>query len=415
METKRSSRHWAVLVGCCALCIFAFALPLPCFGVFVSPIAAHFGGSVTAVSLYYTFMTGFAVVSCAVGARFIERNLRATVIIASVIMGAGYILLALFPAAPLVWLAGALAGLCYPLCSSILVPIIISRWFAKRQATFTGIAFALVGATGVVLGPVLTACIQSFGWQLTLVAVGIAIIVACVLTALFLLAPSPEALGVLPYGADPSDADVSEARELTGPPYSRVIKSIPFVLIIAACFFMGFLGDYNNLANSMAQGSGFSPAEAGIAFSCVSAGLFIGKILLGWIRDALGAVPAMGTGCAAGVVAFSLILFALGAGNAILLYAGCLLAGLCTCLGTVGPALLCRDAFGQRAYAQAVGHATAAINLGMAIGAPIYSLTFDLTASYTPVVTACAIVAAAVFVLSFAGVRQGKRRFNIEN
>ena len=56
MPQKTShARHWAVFVGCCLLCGFNFTIPMLSFSVFLSPLVAYFGCSVTEISIYFTF------------------------------------------------------------------------------------------------------------------------------------------------------------------------------------------------------------------------------------------------------------------------------------------------------------------------------------------------------------------------
>ena len=126
-------RHWAVLVGCCLLLGFAFSIPMLSISVFISPMVSFFNCSVTEISIYFTFAASAAGLSSLFGARILKRSMRATVIVASTVMGLGYIALASFPAVPMVWVAGVIAGLCFPLCTTVLAPIAINNWFAQRQ------------------------------------------------------------------------------------------------------------------------------------------------------------------------------------------------------------------------------------------------------------------------------------------
>lgn len=403
-------RKWAVFVGCCILCIFGFALPLLCFGVFVSPLVGHFGSSVTDVNLYFTFMTAAAVISCACGARLIERSSRGTILLSSTGISLAYIALALFPSVPLVWIAGLVAGLCYPLCSSIVVPILINQWFDKDQTTLTGVAFALVGATGVVAGPVLTSAIGFAGWQAVLAVMGGAILCANGLAAVFLIRDCRSSALVAARDEAGNAGDVRARPQFVSSLSSdyrpKVFAGI-FLAFATAATLSGFLGVFNTQVNTVVQKSGFSPMVAGVAFSCTSVGLFVGKILLGWLRDHFGAVKAIGLGCIAGLVAFMLIFLALVSDVVWVLYVGCAIGGLCTCLGTIGPALLAGGTFGPDRYDRAVSSATAFVNVGMAVGAPIYSVCFDASGSFLGVVIASAAVSLMTLFAGMASICMG--------
>lgn len=414
--TNISAWRWAQLIACCLLCAFAFALPLPCFGVFISPLVKSFGGNVTQVNLYFTFMTAAAVISCLFGTGILTRWLRPTVLICSVAMTAGYLLLALCPSIPATWIAGIIAGLCYPLCSSVLVPIVIGDWFDARRGLYVGIAFAFVGLAGMVFGPVLTGGIESFGWQVTLIAAACTMGIICALTAVFLLRrkphENPEPANVTDIGEgskDKSDVMSSESSA-AGTCRYHAFNSPAFVFMLLAACFSGILGDLNLQINSIAQQSGFAPVIAGIAFSCISAGLLIGKLALGWLKDAKGPAFALTLGCCCGILSFAMISFAIVGSGVALLYTASVLAGLCTCLGTIAPALLAGGAFPGRLHSQAVGYATALCNIGMAIGTPIYSLCFDLTGTYLPVLFILCAVAVTTALFSRLCLRKIKDR-----
>lgn len=422
-ETAHSAWRWAQLVACCLLCAFAFALPLPCFGVFISPLVKTFGGNVTQVNLYFTFMTAAAVISCIFGTRILTQWLRPTVFACSVAMTMGYLLLALCPSILTTWIAGIVAGLCYPLCSSVLVPIVISDWFAQRRGLYVGIAFAFVGLAGMVFGPILTSGIELFGWQTALIAAACAMGVTCTLTSAFLLRPNPQGRSRTSAQAAVVDANqrleenvttVTNSSIYSDSPRSHAFRSSAFVFMLLAAALSGILGDLNLQINSIAQQSGFTPTIAGIAFSCISAGLLIGKLTLGWLKDAWGPSFAITLGCCCGILSFALIFMSIVEGNVAMLYVGSLLAGLCTCLGTISPALLAGGAFQGKFHSQAIGYATAICNVGMAIGTPIYSICFDFMGTYLPVLLILCAVSAMTILFGWLCLRQNQSKAHVK-
>lgn len=403
-ETRMGRWHLAQLVSCGLLCAFAFALPLPCFGAFVSPMVSYFGCSVTEVNLYFSFMTIAAVVSCAFGGRILSRWMRPTVLIGSLVMAGSYVLLALHPSIALVWAVGVVAGLCYPLCSSVLVPLVINEWFAKDQGTFAGISFALVGLSGVLFGPALTVLILRNGWQAALIIAASAMAVVCVFVVVALLRSSPVPLGVLPYGMGTGLGNRAAGDGGSQTPFDHRAEEVPahatIILIAAISLLSGMLGDLNTQVNAIAQKSGFDAVAGGVAFSCISGGLFCGKILLGRVRDRRGARSALEFGCIVGVLAFSVLGVSLLLVNPTLLFAGALFAGFCTCLGTMTPALLCSDAVPPNRYAAYVAYMTSFCNVGMALGAPLYSLSMDMAGTYLPIIAGLALISVVCIALT---------------
>ncbi|MEC4185251.1 MFS transporter [Adlercreutzia sp. R21] len=384
---------WRAFVGCCMLCATTFGLPLLCFGVFVSPLVAQFDSSVTEVNLYYTLMTGSAVVSCAVGERLLVRAMRPTVLVGAALMGAVYGALAIVPTVPMVWLAGLVAGLCYPLCSSVLTPILINQWFVERQGTYIGIAFAVVGVAGVVVSPLLTQLILTFGWQVALGVMAGLVAAGGVLSAA-IIRPHMSCENA---GQPARKASASAEAPIAGAKES--LRRFPVYTPVAlACLLCGFVGIMNTQINAISQQSGFDAMEAATALSCMSVGLLAGKIGLGVVKDAKDGVFAITVGVIVGVVGFALMIAGLMGAGVAWFFAGAALAGFTTCLGTIAPALLMGETFPTRLYGRAVAMGSAFINAGMAVSAFFYSMVFDLAGSYVPVVCAC--IGGAAFIVA---------------
>ena len=170
----------------------------------------------------------------------------------------------------------------------------------------------------------------------------------------------------------------------------------------------GIFGTFNSQLNAAAQASGFDPVAAGLALSCASAGLMVGKIFMGWLKDFKGSTVAIIFGCTMGVIAFAVTSFGIATGNKNMLYLGAVLAGFCTCLATLSAAFLSSAAFEPAAYARAVAYLTAFCNFGMAIGVPFYSLSYDILGSYLPMFVACTILPIVCAALAVVGIRTGK-------
>ena len=410
------ARHWAVLVGCCLLIGTAFALPMLSFGVFVSPIVSDFGCKVTEVSIYFTF-SGFAsVFSSLVGARVLGRNMRVTVMACAAVIWLGFFLLATFPSVQMVWVCGTMVGLAVPLCTTVLVPIAINNWFAIRQGTYMGIVFAMVGIFGMVLSPIATALIGWLGWRTALVALASCMLIIDVLVAVFMLRQDPASVGMRAYGAAEvaagDSANVVEntggAKDAPAPASSSFVRTPTFVLCVLAALLSGFMAGFNTQLNTVAQQSGFDPVTAGLALSCASAGLVLGKLLMGAVKDRKGSTFAIGMGCTFGVVAFAAVAFGVATNNVMLLYAGCFLTGFCTCLGTLVPALLVSEAFEGSLYALGVSYITACCSLGMACSVPFYTVTFDSLGSFMPVLVVCVVIPVVVALVAAFAIRTGK-------
>lgn len=417
---KKSNRPMILFIGCCLLSGTAFTLPLTCFSVFVPPLIGMLQASVTQITLYFTLLSIGAIFSCIFGPRLLRINASAVVTIAAIIMGGGYIALATAPSVATVWVAGLLSGLCYPLTSSLLIPILINNWFAKNQGTFVGIAFAMVGIFGAIFSPIFTAIIQTTGIKSALIVMGVIIIVVIGLIGLFLVRLSPLAMGILPWGATQEEAQKIAAGNSAGPmkgananlpgfEFKQIFSSPAFYLTVFACICFGFVGTMNTQLNTIVQVSGFDPVVAGIVVSALSVGMFIGKILNGAIKDRAGATVSILSACIIGIIAFISLACAIVYANVYLLYVAAFLAGFCTCLANVAPPLVTADTFGPKDYANILGVMTAMVNAGMAIATPIFASVFDSTGSYMPIIIAVIAVVVIELIACSCGIRQGQK------
>ena len=87
--------------------------------------------------------------------------------------------------------------------SAALVPLMstIARWFVKMRALMTGIVLASTGIALMVLLPVASQLISSYGWRISYIIIGILALVVIVSAAQF-LRRDPGQIGQLPYGGN---------------------------------------------------------------------------------------------------------------------------------------------------------------------------------------------------------------------
>src|SRR5699024_2521530 len=97
-------------------------------------------------------------------------------------------------------------------------PVLINQWFKKRNGLALGVLSAVGGAVGAIAQPVAASLISNFGWRTAYITVGLVAIIIVVPIVLLLIKRSPEAHGVLPYGAEEvhDEQGSSEVREEAG-------------------------------------------------------------------------------------------------------------------------------------------------------------------------------------------------------
>ncbi|MCY4262886.1 MAG: MFS transporter [Candidatus Dadabacteria bacterium] len=157
----------------------------------------------------------------------------------------------------------------------ILAVTIISRWFVKKRALAIGIATAGVPVSGLVVNPLTTWLIESFGYERALIY--LSIIFTVMLCFGFLVKSRPEDMNMKAYGED--SEDLAEQKETSDWSAKEAFSHSSFWLMYAAFFFgfNTFLIIIVNLFN-FSVGSGITPLVAAGAPAFIGAGSIIGRI-----------------------------------------------------------------------------------------------------------------------------------------
>ena len=157
----------------------------------------------------------------------------------------------------------------------ILPVTIISRWFVKKRALAIGIATAGVPVSGLVVNPLTTWLIESFGYERALVY--ISIIFTAILCSAFLIKSRPEDMNLKAYGENSEDAEKQNGASVWSA--KEAFSHSSFWLMYAA-FFLGFntfLIIVVNLFN-FSVGAGITPLVAAGAPAFIGVGSIIGRI-----------------------------------------------------------------------------------------------------------------------------------------
>ena len=169
----------------------------------------------------------------------------------------------------------------------ILPVTIISRWFVKKRALAIGIATAGVPVSGLVVNPLTTWLIESFGYERALVY--LSVIFTAILCSAFLVKSRPEDMNLKAYGEDPEDAAGNTG---TSDWSAKEAFSHSSFWLMYAAFFFGFntfLIIIVNLFN-FSVGAGITPLVAAGAPAFIGVGSIIGRIffsgvMTGILRD----------------------------------------------------------------------------------------------------------------------------------
>jgi MFS family permease len=375
---------WVVLFAACMLNIASRA-DHGSFGVFVEPLVELFGWSRGDISVAYSvaFIVGLpaVVIMGWLGDRYGARWLM---IGAALLITAGTYLLGTITE---LWqfyvYYGFFVGSMGHAAFTVLLPVILTRWFDRYMGLAVGIYWAAMGIGPMIFAPVFRWLIETRGWPHAFTL--IAIIVGVILIAFSLLIrSSPREMGLAPYGAERSHAEprAPAAAGVVTAGLGDVLSKRPVWLLIAI-HHIGCVGHSVILAHivSMAIVQGVSGMEAAGVLGTLAGASAVSRFASAILAERFG-----------GRVLLTLALIGQGAPIVILFfaqevwafYAFALIFGLCYGGEMVGFPIINRQLFGAAAplgtiYSfQMVGAGT-----GMALGGWLGGFLFDVSGAYT--------------------------------
>ena len=172
------------------------------FGVFFQPLQEEFGWTRAATASVSTvWLISFAVSGYFMGWLTDVRGPRFAMLLGAVLAGAGFVLTSRAGSLGHFYLTYVLTGI--GTAATWSPPLaVVQRWFDKKRGLALGIVASGVGTGTMVLSPLLSWFITSYGWRDAYIGLGVLCCVALILAALVLI-QSPQEKGVLPYGAAP--------------------------------------------------------------------------------------------------------------------------------------------------------------------------------------------------------------------
>ena len=172
------------------------------FGVFFQPLQEEFGWTrATTASINTVWLISFAISGYFMGWLTDVRGPRFAMLLGAVLTGAGFVMTSRADSLGHFYLTYALTGI--GTAATWSPPLaVVQRWFERKRGLTLGIVASGVGAGTMVLSPLLSWFITSYGWREAYIGLGVLCFVALTLSALVLI-QSPLEKGMLPYGAAP--------------------------------------------------------------------------------------------------------------------------------------------------------------------------------------------------------------------
>ncbi|WP_232050880.1 MFS transporter [Arabiibacter massiliensis] len=402
---KRIHPAWLMLIACCFLQAGGQGTIINSIGIMIPSVLGDLQFSQGSFMLYLTLQGLFMAGALPVVGRLLPKyNIRAVVSIAAVVVALAYASMGQFHEVWQWYIAGPVLGIAA--CAFILTaPIIISNWFKKRTGLAMGLAMACSGIAGAIVNPLGGFFIEAFGWRIAYALLAGIALVLVLPFSLFVIRFKPSDMGVAAYGAEdvPQEGAVSGSTAgdgLTGVSAKTAVRSLAFVCLFLVASILSFVSSFMQLLPTYATTGGLA-ALAAYLVSAAMIGNIVGKLVLGWLNDKLGARNATIVGLGLGVVSLALLLMAMG-GTAALALAGAATFGAMTAMVQVSVPLMVRTAFGQKDYSAIYSYVSIATTLVGSLGLTVMGMSFDAFGSYAPIVSVmigtCVLAAVLVAV-----------------
>lgn len=349
------------------------------FSAFVGSLQRDFTASRGSVSLVFS-LAGFlyfslGIVSGPLADRWGSRRLA---VVGMILIGMGLAIASTARSLSEVYVAYGLGVGLGVGCSYVPALGAVQRWFVRRRGVASALAVSGIGIGTLVMPPLASLLVETFGWRAAYVALGgLAVVVGGGMA--LLIESDPRDRGYGPDG-DPLPSDVALAPP-SGVAVSRAVRSPQFIRLYAAsliCSF-GLFVPFVHLV-PYALDHRLPQSSAVLLLSTIGVGSTFARLFLGGLADRMGrqrslVVTFVGMAVALLVWAFSTGFWALAA---FAFSYGAFCGGFVALL----PAVVA-DQFGGRNINSVIGILYTSVAFGTLIGPSAAGFAFDLSQSYT--------------------------------
>ncbi|WP_019244294.1 MULTISPECIES: MFS transporter [Bacillus] len=391
---------WIVLTAFMSM-TFLFAPVVNLISFFTDPVSKDLGIERSQFSYYFTIVTLVGMVVAPIAGNLLKRvNIRVFMTVCTILGAGSYIG---FSFATNIWVIYALSVLQgIALLAGCIVPssVLIANWFNEKRGLALGIALSGSGVGGIILTPIVSYLIESFGWRTTYLIIGFVILITVVPLTLFVVRFRPSDIGLTPLGESPTQ---NKERVLTGVSQKDAIKTLSFWILCLAIIVTGIVANTMiiNLAPFLTD-IGAPVSKAAFLMSLGSAMVIVGKLVVGKLFDNLK---------------IDIMIIALGVCNILsfvfLKNADAMLSGIlyATFTGfgatalTIAPSYITPYIFGEKDFGPIFGIVSTFSSLGTALSAVFGGIVYGINHSYFLVLNVLIVLSVVSFCLYFLAVR----------
>lgn len=257
------------------------------FGVFFKPMLNEFGLSRAVLSGAYSINLVIQSVACIFTGKLCDKyGPRLVVTICGSLLGISYLLMS---QAQVAWQIYIIFGILASIgAAGTWVPLLstIARWFVFRRGLMSGITAAGVGVGVMLVPPLSSYFISSFGWRTSYIIIGLTVMTLVIISAQ-MLKRDPSEIGQSPLGMSIEHEDSS--LHFT---FKEALRTRQFWLICGVFLMMGAcLQSILVHIVPHATDVGIAEVTAATIISVIGGVSIISKVSLGVAMDRLGNKP----------------------------------------------------------------------------------------------------------------------------
>ena len=371
---------WWIVGGAFFLNFAGIGIVMNTMGVFIKPVTESLGFTRGGFTLYFTIAALSMMVMAPVMGKLLERyNIRLIMTVCTAMMAASFALFSQCRTLTQFYIVAVFLGIGSAGSHIIPVSMMITNWFIDKRGLAMGIVFAATGVGGMIFNPLANWIILNYSWQAAFLTFGLAIGLASVPTALFIVRAKPADMGLLPYGGEAALARQS-ATEQGGLTATEAFRTGAFwllalIILLIAIANMGVLHHIVPYLTDL----GFSSTTATTLMSLHMAMLIFGKVLAGSLADRLGLLKSYLILMVGLMVSIALLYGSHWMWVAVVFN---ILFGFSIAVRTVLPPLMTARVLGQKHFAVIYGFLNIFTTLGTAVGVPLSGFIYDATKSY---------------------------------
>lgn len=393
-EKTGHGMHWRMFVAAIMLVMGGQGFVFNSIGNYMTPLmyvtgqgSGVIGGAVSVGAIFMMIELGF------VGKILKKAKLKPLLIICALVAFGAFIAMGYVTSVTAVFILFVLMDLGAAIPIFVTAPMVITNWFEKKRGTLMGITM-MCGSIGAIIGSLVAGALlgpEPYNTHLAFTVIG-SIGLALVLIAAFMIVPHPAMVGLKPYGAEDSDAEVKTEGEqvdpatLPGITSKEALKSLAFYCLFFIVFALVCTGSFSTLMSNFVNiNFGYTNAQGSQMLALFNVGAAIGCFAWGALDDRIGVIATTVIAICLDIIGLCGLCFLGGGGFAMLAIFAVVFGLGCSATGVQQP-MITSKFFGQKEYAGIFAKVQMAQTIGGMIAVVSIGAIAQATGSYTPAI-----------------------------